>query len=400
MRSDEEILALVHHKAAAIRRRQRRRRWWVGSSAATALVAAATAALVAAPDRGGDRRTQVVVAAGTTTSTTAAASGGIDDVDRCFPDAPLHAAPQEARRVAGWAAESPHVAGVGTDGTVWVVDGATATPWTTGAGDGPGAPGYVWARWDRDGTILASRVLDRKTVRIDRLRASGVAETVVALSFTVSNEAPAGFCPIDGYLATFAVGPDSAVLLRHRPGPWQHSCPAARTSGLSDDPWRCASPEMVELEMVPQEELVTPGQAPFGGVRHGGALAVIADSSESAALAVRGGPDGQVSVYRPGSMPPCCLGGQEAKVVALSPDGTRWAYSPDGSTVFLGALSEGQSAGSPVWTSEDEITGLAWSGEWLVAAHGTGLTRVSTSSRVAQDLRGFAPGDVVSLDAR
>lgn len=396
MRCDDEILELVQQKADAIRRRIRRR--WVGSSVAAAVVAVASALVAVAPEGGGERR-GVVVAAARTTTPTAAGPGGVDDVDRCFPDAPVDAAPREPRKVSGWPPGSPQVAGVGADGTVWVVDGGTATPWTTGVGDEPGAPGYVWARWDRDGTILASRVSGRMSVRVDRLRAPGVAETVAELPFSVSDQAPAGFCPIDGYLATFAVGPERAVLLRHRPGPWQHSCPPARTAEQSELPWRCASPEIVELETAPLKDLATPGQAPFGGVRSGGMMAVIADSSESSALAVRG-PSGQVGVYRPGSMPACCLGGQDARVVALSPDGTHWAYSPDGRTVFLGALSAGQATGSPVWASEEEIVALAWSGDWLVAAGRTALTLVSASSGVARRLDGFAPGDVVSLDGR
>ncbi|MGQ0521354.1 MAG: hypothetical protein ACT4PX_09425 [Actinomycetota bacterium] len=388
MRSDDEIFALVHAKADAIQRRRRRR------AATTALVIVTAVVAVVVPALTEDPREEVRAAGTTSTTLDEAGRFGYPvGVDRCFPRATGRIASSDplSRRVAGWPTDAPAVLVLGSDGAVWVVDGPSATRWTGGTGDGPGAPGYAWARWSPDGNILASRLVGDSAVRIDRLLGPGRAEVALELPFTVQPDAPAGYCPIDGYLLTFAVSPQGITLLRHQPGPQPHSCPLSM--GPLDDPWRCAFPEVVMPEFRPFEHL---GDGQTMGLRSGHLVAVMADSTGSTTFALN--QNGSVQVLRPGATAFCCFAGREAFAVALSPEGDRWAFTIDGNEVVVASL-ESPDAGRPLWRSTNGLGALAWAGEWIVAAEPSSLMLVSTTDGAMHELDGFDPGAIVSLDA-
>jgi hypothetical protein len=281
------------------------------------------------------------------------------------------------------------------NGDLWVIDRGTARAWSTGRYVGDAASGYVWARFAADGTIYASRLVDGPRVDLEHLDRPEHLAATIALPFTVNPRAPAGYCPIDGYLATFAIGPEGLVLVRHQAGPIAHSCPRPPPSNTttSFDPWRCQSPEAITFELRSNPFTAKGNEL---GDQFGGYGKVVSDSVSSTAFAVFDGHT--LTVVTPDGTPECCGGGQHGTAFALSPDGTRLAFSPDGRHVNLANLERAENPGNPLWTAPDRVDGLAWTGAWIVVSHGGSLTLVSTVDGTTHDLTGFEPGPVLSLD--
>ena len=154
------------------------------------------------------------------------------------------------------------------------------------------------ARFANDGTIYASRVTTRpEAVVIDHLVAPDrVIPAAVRLPFTVKATAPHGYCPIDGYLATFAINTAGLVLEHHLAGPWDHSCPDTATktteaNGLGP----CTSPEAVSPE-VRTDGFATEPRG-IGAGTSGGMENIVSDARVAAAFAGVG--TGGLFVVRP-----------------------------------------------------------------------------------------------------
>jgi hypothetical protein len=241
--------------------------------------------------------------------------------------------------------------------------------------------GYLWARWGQDGSIYASR-LEGSAVVIDRLTGPGQATAVVQLPFTMKAGAPAGYCAMDGYQADFSIGPGGMLLLPHQAGPVQHSCPAlpptVGSADTTENQWRCASPESVGWE-VRKGDYTSRG-TDLGGGDATQPIQVLADSTNSGVVALAGGH------FTLNAATGFCCGslGASATAYALSPDGTSVVSSPDGRKVRVDEAPSGGPSdllpGSQLWISPDDITDMAWSGDWLAVVHGHTLTLVSTTA--------------------
>jgi hypothetical protein len=373
----------------------RTRRWSMRGGAAALLaivVAAAAVGISGMRDEGESIRT--TRSAANTTPTTPLP---IRPEMRCFPHGfPSHI-PTASRDVAvsGWPRGLPPLLVLEGNGDLWVIDGGRARAWSTGRSGGPAASGYLWAQFAPDGTIYATRLVDTTEIDLEHLTKPDHVAGTQTLPFTVKPDAPAGYCPIDGYLATFSIGPEGLVLINHQAGPVAHHCPyIPKTTPTSE--WTCQSPEAVTFEIRS-----TPF-APLGtqtGVGFGGYVTIVGDSTHAAAFAVEGeGVDRTVTVVRPNGTPECCYGGQKGTAFALSPEGSRIAFSSDGRHLDLAGLTRAQDAGQTLWTAPNRIDGLAWSGTWIVVAHGGNLTLVSAINGDAFNLDGFAPGATTTLD--
>jgi hypothetical protein len=272
-------------------------------------------------------------------------------------------------------------------GAIWVLEGSKATLWS-GAQEDSRHSTIVWARWLADGSILTARV-GNADVKLERLSAPDRSAPLAHLPYTIKAGAPAGSCPIDGYLATFGVVDAGVVVLLHAAGPIPvRSCrrplPGATPSG-------CPSPhEGYSIEVRTPQDLATLGRST--GVSTGGAnlgrseivsasrasdTIVIDDGSENTTLRV--GPTNGL----------CCFGGQSGTAYALSPDGTRlaWAQTPGGrdvSVVAIGPEVPVDQSGTRLWKSADPITAMAWTNDTLAAVHGDEVTfvRVPTGAVV------------------
>lgn len=371
---DPGTLGRIRHRAKAISRRRR----WIRATAASITVVCAGAGFLIV----GDATTQTVDTAGQSTTTGTASSQSTtrdgttspgDAVALCFPAPIASTAPLTGDSpvpIADWPGDAAPLLVLAGNGELWVLADGQATPWTTDVTEGRAAPGYRWARWDIDGSILATRLVDAPQVILERLTAPRRSSVAATLGFTVNQDAPDGYCPIDGYLTTFAAGPDGVFLVHHQSGPIPHSCPVQPTTATTD-PWRCQSPEGISFERR-QGELSGPGTP--SGTFIGGSARIVADSSETSTYAIS--QDQTVTVIRPGQEPECCLGGQRGTAFSLSPDGNALAYTPDGTTLVVSNVTE-PAAAEEIWRAPDEITATAFSDDWIAVAHGNTLSLVS-----------------------
>lgn len=177
----------------------------------------------------------------------------------------------------------------------------------------------MWACWLTDGSILTAR-LGNADVELDRFLAPDRSVPVAHLAYTIKATAPQGSCPMNGYLATFAVVDAGVVFLLHAVGPWQHSCRAQAP------PSSCSSPETYSIEVRGAHALAAVGRATgdsAGGAGLGRTKLVsanrVTDTIEidegSDSMAMRVGVTDRL----------CCLGGQSGTAYALSPSGTSLA---------------------------------------------------------------------------
>jgi len=276
---------------------------------------------------------------------------------------------------------------------VWEFTGRSLVSLSAGL---PNDGTYLWARASVDGqSAYASRLADGAVV-IDQLSvAPRRVVTSIRLPFAVSPSAPAGYCPIDGYLATFSIGAAGMVLLTHRAGPIGHSCPALLPgmTTTSVDPWRCQSPEGSGFELR-SGDYERQGQSL--GMFIGAKVAIAADNPSNSTIAITQGLGGTTVFHVGGPPPECCFGGYTGVAFAVSPDGQHLALSPEGRSVHLTALQAAH-IGPPLWSSPDNINALAWAGAWVVVAHGDHLTYLSTegSPAITVALGGF--GDATTI---
>ena len=310
----------------------------------------------------------------------------------CFPQLTDRAGTSPAtEKVSGWPAGVPSLMVLTTSGDVWVVHNGTATNWT------PPGGGLMWARWAHDGTLYATTVR-ASAVEVLHLTSPGHATTVVTLPFTVKADAPVGSCPINGYLTGFALGPEGLVLVRHTAGPWAHSCPAVpQDSPAATDPSRCQSNEVISFD-VRTGDLQSAGAGP--GSSWGGTLQtqrpVVSDGANTSTVAFK--VSSTLEIMRIGGAPPCCFGGQSGTAFALSSDGTRLAYSPDGHAIQLTGVENTQNSGPPLATMDDEVMSLAWTQGWISAAHGSSLSLVSDIAGEQRALMGLHVDPIATMD--
>jgi hypothetical protein len=376
--------APVHVDRQVIERRVRRRRARVAVVVAVAaVIGLVTTIAVSGPWRGSpDEQVRTGAHAQETQRIP-------EPVRRCFPVLAEPSSADMSEQV-----DAPHDLAdllVLTDsGDVYVVRGGEMHRWTA-------AHTYLWAQWDRDGTILGSRLATGDdAVVIDRLLAPGEARGGVAtLPYTVKPGAPKGSCPIDGYLATFAVGPSGVVVLRHTPGPLPHSCPAMPPPGPGEttDPWRCQSPEATSLERR-TGDLSRTGQD-LGSV-YGGLRSVVNASTRSDSVAYLDA--GTVTIERPGNGG-CCFGGVRTTAAAPSPDGAKAAYAA-GAEVRVAPTVVSHGGGErTLWWAPGPVDALAWSGTEVAVASGGRLFLVSAVDRTVVELTSRAiVGHIRSLD--
>jgi hypothetical protein len=267
-----------------------------------------------------------------------------------------------------------------------------AIGWSRGT---PNDGDYLWVRPAADGSVYASRV-EPTAVVIDHFSVPGRLAGSIWLPFSVNPNAPAGFCPIDGYLASFSIGAEGMVLVTHRAGPLDHSCPPPpRDTTTSEDTWRCRSPEAVGFEQrsgsftQPSHQL---------GMSIGRSAMVAADSLHNSTLGWIAG--NEFSVMRIGGPPPdCCFGGQTGVAFAISPDGQRLAYSPDGHALRVTGVQPGGQSGQTLWASLEPVETLAWGDGWIVAAHRGGLTYVGATGQGSVNVPVSGMATVVTMAA-
>jgi hypothetical protein len=396
---DLSTLARVRRRA---RQRQRRRLALGVTMAAVAALAASTTLAIAR------READVVQVAsdGAVTSTSvppsvstrpAPSTGFVPtgDVSRCFPEATVAVPPPSDTEVsiggAGWPDGAPPLLALTSRGQIWVERAGGSELWTLESG--PTAHRYLWARWEDAGTILASRLVETQAVVLDRLTAPGQATVVAELPYTVSDQAPAGFCPIDGYLAAFAARPEGVVLARHRPGPIPHSCPA-RTQAINM--WACQSPQGVSFEIRGTAGIAQPGTGLGGFIGGHEPTRMVADAARSSTFAYLTG--ATISVHRPGAQPECCSGGQSGSSFSLRPDGDLLAYSPDGTDLRVAELTPPGAAGRSLWRAPARITATAFSSSWVAVAYGGSIALVSSDGTRHLNLASPKLDGVTSLD--
>src|SRR5438067_6581830 len=293
-----------------------------------------------------------------TTATDAAPPSIPAAAEGCFPHlAPGGVTSPPTHAISGWPSGSPSLMVLTTSGELWVIRDGTATNWHEG--------GLLWARWAQDGTLYATTGRG-SAVELLHLARPGEATTVERLPFTVKADAPEGSCPINGYLAGFALGPEGLVLIRHSAGPREHSCPAVPgSSPAASDPWRCRSKDSISFE-VRTGDFRSTGRDPgmeWGGTPLPTRTPLVSDGANTTTIALK--VDESLTVTRIGGAPPCCSGGQSGTAFALSSDGSRLAYSPDGHVISVATLYQAQDGSTPLATSADAVTSLAWTKDWI-----------------------------------
>lgn len=387
----------VARRARGLRRRSRQRTGFV-VGLCVVVVAGTIGAVVASRD---STRAAVVVAPAESTSVPARSALVVDT--RCFPT--TSRAPDETAgattAVAGWPAGAPRLLVLARDGDLWVVDSGTATLWAAGAHRDPGHTGYVWARFAADGSIYASRV-GAENVEIDHLTGPGVAQIATTLPFTIKDDAPAGFCPINGHLASFGISAQGFVLLKQQAGPWQHSCPAAPVS-VATDPWRCQSPYMVSPEI--RTDLARTGTG--AGATQGGPLTpeittIVTSQTDSNTIGTATGNDVLIETLDPDpSRGHCCSGGPGV-AFALTAQARRLVYATGNSKVtdvnITGPDKIPNSSDQHLWAAHGPITSIAASSEWVAAASGNAVTTLRLDGSHVSTPIDLQSGPVVTLD--
>lgn len=387
---DEATLAGVRRRS---RQRHRRRAGGSITVAAVAVLALSISVVVSRRDNDAVRLASdaTVTTSQAPTPTPPPAFAPTGDVARCFPEAatpvplPSAAAPTGGN---AWPAGAPPLLALTSGGQVWVLHGGQATLWTPSVGSANHR--YLWARWEDAGTIVASRLVDTPAVVLDRLSSPGQATPVATLPYTVSTDAPVGFCPIDGYLAGFAARPDGVVLARHMAGPIPHSCPY-----LAGSAGACESPEGLSFEIRPTSTLSQRGSNP-GRFLGSGGTTLVADAERSSAFASLTG--SSISVMRPDAEVACCHGGQSGSAFSLSPEGDELAFSPDGTELRVAELGRAGETGRSVWRAPERITATAFTSSWLAVAHGGSISLVSPDGTRRLDLATPPLLGVTSLD--
>jgi hypothetical protein len=364
--ADAGLLTAV--RARARRRRQRRRLAVAGSVAAAAVLLGATALIV----HDSARPAPLVVSAGDPAPEDAPEG----DVARCFPlvtgsrpDGVARPATPRAVDVPSWPARLPALLVLSADGDVWVVDDGRATPWAPRSR--AGGVRYLWARWDGDGTVLASRWVEGAVV-IDRVTASGAVQ-VVRFAYTVAAAAPPGVCPIEGKLATFAVSPGGVTYLEHS-SVWDHSCPPSLPTepSTTEDPWRCRSKEATYGAVFTDATGATRAATQRGSMAGAfGHVAADASGSDVIAMAFGDAPPG-LQLDQPMGAPCCVIAPPTASAVSISPTGARLASTPDGHGVVVTNTSD-PSSGLQLWREDRSVLGTASTQEQLVVATDAGF---------------------------
>ncbi|HEU5001929.1 MAG TPA: hypothetical protein VFW71_04005 [Actinomycetota bacterium] len=316
----------------------------------------------------------------------------------CFPALqPTAVAPPATQSVTETLpADLPQLLLIGTDGQLWVLSGEVLTRWTTGEVTG----GYEWGQWQAGGSILASTVAGG-TVRLDRLSAPGRATPFVTLPYTVKASAPAGFCPINGYLTGFAASPEGLILLRHSAGPIEHSCPPL-PPGATEPPWRCASPEGLSMEVRTADGAPKPSLPPYGlfagpNAPSASQTAVVAAHANPVAGMVLGG---EISTEYPVGDDTCCEtdSAQKGTAFAFSPDGSQLAVATRAGEVRVVPTATPMAVGRLLWTSPGPVTALALTAGTLAVAHGSAVTLVAVATGAAVTLELGALGPMTCLD--
>ena len=362
--------------------------------AAAAVVLALVGGGLAIGRRGDDGSGPQRISAGTTTTTTGPATKGprSADLERCFPTL---AAPTAADDQAGSTTTEPDPGPLGSSpwnqigpvlavskaGDLFVVGQYGVVRWSIGEPGQVGGRGYLWAQWEPDGSILASRRVDGTDIRLERFTAPGHAKAVVTLHGHVVRTAPEGFCPLTGYLATFAVGPHGTVVVRQTAGPIPHGCPymprpSAGSTTTPADRWRCESPQDESFE-VRHGDLTEEGDGTgeSGGGTFTAQLAGSAVTSDT--FLIRRGNSFEEGHLAQRS---ACCSGATGTVAALSPDGGSVASSPDGHRLQRNAFRTLIKYIPIRWAAKDRIDALAWAGPFLVVAHGPTLSAVTGGS--------------------
>ena len=339
----------------------RRTRWL--AAAAAILVVGGSAVAVAQRTRGGD-------------DPTAAAAPARTDLDRCFDElAPSTGAPPAQLAdgpIRNWPAGARRALALTTAGDLYVIDRSGAHAWTSDETGEVGGRGYLWAQWRTDGSILASRRVDGTDVRLERLTGPGRATEVTTLHGKVHAGAPKGYCPLDGYLATFAVTPSHTTLIHHVGGPIDHSCPAP-DPGSSTNRWRCASPQAEGFELR-TGDLTRKGKEGNEGVGGSATVAIVGSAAQSTNFLLRAdrATELEVTSATPG---PCC-GAVMGWPAVLSPNGVGAVASRDGHRLTYTAGMDDEAGTTLAWRSPDRIDALARSGPDLLVAHGGSITVV------------------------
>jgi hypothetical protein len=399
MRVDElehELQAMTAEQAPvapgwdAVRRRHRRRRA-VQIGTGVVVVVALVATAVALRSSSTSSSLKVV----TTPDEVVAPPS---ELARCFSSVTPDSGPDVVKATrAAWPSGVGDLLVTTDGGGIYVLHEGQVTMWAAGyPNHGSGDSNYLWARWGDDGSIYASALnlyrgsaLEGDTVSIDRLTSTS-RSNAVNLPFTIARDVPAGVCPIDGYLAGFSIGPEGYLLLRHRAGVLQHSCPALAppSSGgptTTDDPWRCASAEDIETEprtSIDRAALTRDGYGAGPGHPLGDAEPVLADSTRSGAVVLNTASDRSDRTLEDfGATPSCCASvGGRADAYALSPTGDEIAGA-DGSVISV-SVSELHGPGHAVpvgpWRVSGAVSAMAWSGDWLAVVHGDTLSLLST----------------------
>jgi hypothetical protein len=383
----------------AVRRRHRRHRvLQVGAGAA--VVVALLAAAVALRPSSGSSGLKVV----TTPDETISPPG---ELARCFSSITPDSGPDVVRSTgATWPSDVGDLLVTTVGGGIYVLHDGHVSMWAAGyPNHATGDDSYLWARWGEDGAIYASRANFALGVRgapqevdIDRLT-SASRSRAVTLPFTIAKNAPPGVCPIDGYLAGFSVGPEGYLLLQHRAGVLQHSCPALPpASATTNDPWRCASAESMEMELrasLAHPALTGDGYGAGPGHPFGDAQPVLADSTRSGAVVINTASDrSDRTLEQFGVTPSCCVSVGPADAYALSPSGDEIAGA-DGGVISV-SPSELHGPGHPAsdgpWRFAEPVTAMAWSGDWLAVVHGGTLSLLSTQTGRVIDVAHLGAG--------
>jgi len=366
------VVQRAFEAAPKLRRSKRIQRGAAGAVAV--LVLAGTAVAVGARSSGPH---QVVVATPTTKSISPSDSSTFSlapALRQCFSLPQPSGTEASAPSVEAGTNLSSRLLVLTNAGALWVIDGGKATIWSAGS-DRAEYSAIVWARWLADGSILAARA-GHADVELDEFSAAGRFVPVAHLAYTIKAAAPRGSCPINGYLATFAVVDAGVVLLPHQAGPWGHSCPPRSA------PSACVSPESYSIEVRDASHLATVGRgtgdtAGGAGIGH---TRLVSASRATDTIVIDEGSDGMAMRVGPSHF--CCLGGQSGTAYAASPDGQKIAYAikPGGRDVLVGSLdptSDADKRGASLWISPDTISAMAWTGETLAVAHGSRLTFVA-----------------------
>jgi hypothetical protein len=388
----------------AVRQRHRRRRT-VQVGASVIVVVAVLAAALAWRSSTTSSSLQVVT---TPTSTSSGAIPAPGELAHCFSAVSPSPGPNAvtATNSVTWPSGVGNLLITTDGGGIYAFEGGQLHRWASiDANQRVGEGAYLWARWGNDGLIYASRlefgrgvttvggsvVIDRLNAHYPGLPGNEVVRTAaVRLPFTIAKDAPAGVCPIDGYLAGFAIGPEGYLLLKHEAGILAHSCPPPpsgrqdRGPTTTEDPWRCASSEAMDTEPRTRIDHAAPTRDGYGATPSSplpDLVPVLSDSTGSGAVLLATGGDQTLEDF--GATPSCCDSTGRADAYALSPDGLAIAHA-EGNVISIdrtelaGASQAGPWPGP--WHVDGPVTAMAWSGDWLAVAHGDTLSLLSTKT--------------------